>query len=1307
MKVYNTKGMRRCSSQADIGHLLASKPEIMVLTETKLHTKQVKASWLRSLMAGYTLLDSCTPHDPERARGRAGVLIAIRKDYSIYGKITCLPAPPAVQGHALGMRIELDGSPPLLVAGVYAPSGNDTISLACRAATYEYLSNLTTTAANDTLVLMAGDWNATLYRQDRSSGTEYAADLAHRSFMALTGLQPVDTGPRIHTFSARDDSTGTTSRIDDLYYRAPTNKPMDPAMLGSVTIVDDGLTSDHRVLLACLRQEATGLTILRESPPRPTPAREVLRTPIAAASKQQFQNNVHIELESEIQDLQEALDTIYQDDVTPFYEQLGRDSDGSSSIRLAFVQGRPAAQRVNELAEQLTNIITACHKVALQSCPTRWTNPGGVKHMPRQAANRRKGLCHTRKAIRAMSSVARTLGLSTPDAMVQYVRDNESTFPPQTGQVLDKMVQKFVNLEHDQVGNVLGPDQPPPPDPQRGEGAGTLSALLSAAEEANNDLIRAMDKAHVRAKTQQDARAQRKLINRQPRKAHRAMFGKSDDGGPLKAVRDPATGLVTSQPSKMAEIVTNYYGPRLQPAQGKRTGLYLPTDVPRDYPWKQPGLDGFKLATDATARQRRLWLHNCIGDGKAFEECYHTLNNGKSAGPDGITNELLKMMPHEIKHIVHKLFIIMWATGTTPHAWKVNDTCLLHKKGDETDLDNRRPIGLANALYKVWTRLVTKVLYEYAEAHRVLSASQGGFRSMQNTARQVQLLVSAIEDARQTGHDLYLLQIDFTKAFDTMDHDKLLVVMYDLGFPTDAIDIVKDLYTGARTRYKLPHGPTEEVAIERGTVQGDCLSPFLFDIYIEPLLRWLHAGERGYRFGCLASPEEKVRHAIAALGYADDVIAPTSTLSDTHVQAEKISKYADWAALSVSHNKTTVTAILHRSAGSGVHGNRDPTAQAQAQLEGRVRIQGQPIKYLAPTEAFTYLGVKLTLTLDWRPQTSALMDAIRAKAERLTQSHASPRQVIRIIHTCIKAAASYSFFVAPCSMADLDFMDRAIVRVVKKAFGLAIAFPSVMIHEDIDRGGLGVPSLRVEAMSKAAAALVDCLQDTGRLGAVTYALLKFQSSHMGGLNALQCPHEARYCMRIRQLTAIKLSGLELTQGEPSAPVRPIIDLAANELAEVVGHLTLDPTALGIPFHVPLGFLQPLFAMGVHHVKDILERDGKHVINITTFKLQFGAKVRRQHACALNRLALLLNHHMEPLLTHNAHHTSKDLPKDKRRIHTDNLALLTAGEGIGAAAQTWWRPQAPQEHTPTDQGRGQQPREQPPDQTGTPCRGRGG
>ena len=160
-----------------------------------------------------------------------------------------------------------------------------------------------------------------------------------------------------------------------------------------------------------------------------------------------------------------------------------------------------------------------------------------------------------------------------------------------------------------------------------------------------------------------------------------------------------------------------------------------------------------------------------------------------------------------------------------------------------------RPIGLAITLYKLWTLLITNTLYEHAEVDSLLSNMQAGFRNKHDTFQQLQNVLMALEDAKLYKQDVYALIVDFTSAFNTTDHDKLLIILFDLGFPTNAIDVVKNLYYQAHTRIRLPSGCTGDIPVERGTTQGDTLSPFLFLIYMEPLLRWLHAGNRGYMHG--------------------------------------------------------------------------------------------------------------------------------------------------------------------------------------------------------------------------------------------------------------------------------------------------------------------------------------------------------------------------------------------------------------------------------------------------------------------------
>jgi hypothetical protein len=187
-----------------------------------------------------------------------------------------------------------------------------------------------------------------------------------------------------------------------------------------------------------------------------------------------------------------------------------------------------------------------------------------------------------------------------------------------------------------------------------------------------------------------------------------------------------------------------------------------------------------------------------------------------------------------------------------------------------------------------------------------------------------------IEDAKIHKRNLYAMYVDLSSAFNCVDHDKLLQLMYDLGFPLESIYVVQGLYTNASTRVHTPCRATPNINIDRGTLQGDTLSPLLFNIFIEPLLRWLQVGGRGYTYGCLKDCDDSA----GGKGYADDIAAFAHHARDARIQAAKISRYSDWSDLKVNVTKSAASAILHGDAACGgpqmitEHAGNSPTYES-------------------------------------------------------------------------------------------------------------------------------------------------------------------------------------------------------------------------------------------------------------------------------------------------------------------------------------------------------------------------------------------
>ena len=131
--------------------------------------------------------------------------------------------------------------------------------------------------------------------------------------------------------------------------------------------------------------------------------------------------------------------------------------------------------------------------------------------------------------------------------------------------------------------------------------------------------------------------------------------------------------------------------------------------------------------------------------------------------------------------------------------------------------------------------------------------------------------------------NIYTAYSDFKGAFGGMDRRILFQRMKEYGFKDSYINTCKQLYEVSNTYYMTPHSNTSLISIQRGTLQGDTLSPFLFTIFMEPLLRWVAEGSRGY---CPTYQPHKSTTAIITYdnhGYADDISITAGTLQNLKI----------------------------------------------------------------------------------------------------------------------------------------------------------------------------------------------------------------------------------------------------------------------------------------------------------------------------------------------------------------------------------------------------------------------------------------
>jgi ribonuclease HI len=641
-----------------------------------------------------------------------------------------------------------------------------------------------------------------------------------------------------------------------------------------------------------------------------------------------------------------------------------------------------------------------------------------------------------------------------------------------------------------------------------------------------------------------------------------------------------------------------------------------------------------------------------IDDELAFCSCIKTLAKGKAAGPDGVANEILQALPSAGKQALHNMIRLMWATGRTPDSWKKSDTILLFKnKGTPLDLKYYRRIGLELTVYKLWTRMVTYAMADRAERHGMLSSAQAGFRSKRSTTHQLDMMTMVMEDAYLFKQNIYLMQADMTEAFDTISHDKLLVILYDLGFPTDAIEVVKDLYTNAKTAIKTPYGPTPELQLNRGTIQGDSLSPFLFLLYMEPLLRWLHTNAKGYMVGALADQGTAIQqqHQVSNITYADDLNVVTGGPKGLHNlkhQCQKVCTYTAWGNLIVNGIKTTVTGALH---GTQPHKPYD-VELLQTQLTNTICIQDTPVMhatYHPPRQAFAHLGVLFTMDLNFKPQLAATLKQVKEMVHHLRSSYASTSQKQRIIETCIRPKIIYGMTVAPYTLAEIKLLDSLMTRATKQAYGLSIGMPTAAAHQDKVKGGLGCRSLQVEHSLICIQRLVRVLNDNGPLGVIGRALFEHQKEGVDHLSVDKMPHLMNHCMMMRRLIAC--NACELTLRKHCAPQDTMPDMQplAEALSQIIPETDSWDTQLVQDLHL-------LHSIGVTTVEDMLTASRDKVRPVHELAFTAGSRhVKPKHRKAWNRLT----HYLATGQPCRIPQAATDLPDELRKLSRAMLASI--------------------------------------------------
>ena len=493
---------------------------------------------------------------------------------------------------------------------------------------------------------------------------------------------------------------------------------------------------------------------------------------------------------------------------------------------------------------------------------------------------------------------------------------------------------------------------------------------------------------------------------------------------PTQQFRHPSTGRLATTPSAVAAGYARF---------ARETGADPEADTEAHVRALHARLDAALAVLPPDAHQAEL-------DGPITNaEVKHALRLIRSTscpGPDGIDPWLLVNAGPTMVEAMASLFAQVWETEEWPEQWTHGEIVYVLKSGDDrcpSDPSDHRPLSLLDAVCKVFERVVQLRLQTWLERMRVLSDSQNGFRWNRSVDDNLLYVTELARRVCVTGDPIYLVFLDVRQAYDRTDRKILFEALASRGLVTGRLyRIIRAMSEHVNRRVRVNGVLSDPFSLVLGVPQGSVLSPILFDLFFDPLVRVLDGSGLG-----LDSPFGEERSEAAAAAFADDLLLMTDKLEEVQ------------QALTRAGHKAT---SLRAQFSPGVHKCAVCILTPDANLKAAFRqhqfhIPGHDVTVRVVDE-YRYHGIKIgklrphpcprngvAHCLDWSSAVNAKLFALRSRASllhRATCNHFG-HSVSSMVHLIKSELVPLLDFAAPL----MDLLPKE-VRRLDKAFWHAV-----------------------------------------------------------------------------------------------------------------------------------------------------------------------------------------------------------------------------------------------------------------------------
>ena len=366
-------------------------------------------------------------------------------------------------------------------------------------------------------------------------------------------------------------------------------------------------------------------------------------------------------------------------------------------------------------------------------------------------------------------------------------------------------------------------------------------------------------------------------------------------------------------------------------------------------------------------------------------------------------------------------------TEEVPTEWKLGLIVKLPKKGDLTNCGNWRGLTLMSVPAKCFGKCLIKRFKEAVD--RMLRGEQAGFRPGRGTEEQIFVLRNILEQCLEWNSSLYLIFVDYEKAFDSIDRETLWRIMKAYGIPDKFISLVRAFYRGNKAAVIHGEGMSDWFEINSGVKQGCVMSGFLFLLVIDWLMRSSVEGKRtGIRWNMMDTLED--------LDYADDIVLLSESWRHGQTKLERLNQVSKSTGLKINKKKTE-------------------SLRVNATNNNTFKVDGEDLNEVS---TFVYLGATVTTTGGAAEDIGARIGKARRAYLRLSniwKSNVLRRNTkIRIFRACVVSVLLYGCSTWRMTEGDEHKLDTFFHKCLRKI--LKIYWPSRKTNEEVRRlAGMG------------------------------------------------------------------------------------------------------------------------------------------------------------------------------------------------------------------------------------------------------------